>query len=146
MVEILSYIRQIKMIGIVFVAMFSGSLMAVALTFSGWPLWMAMASYVGCGLLGLVLCAIVEHVHPSLTNGIKLALAFVFRSSNSQKTKQELFQPRPVPALSVKPHAVNGKTCRRKLHSTKPITRISHRKSIGKYTDKLPFSNQNTSP
>ncbi len=48
------------MVGIVFTSMFIGSLLAVTLVFSGWPLWLAIAVYIGCGVLGLALMAAVE--------------------------------------------------------------------------------------
>ena len=88
------------MVGIVFTAVFIGSLSAVTLVFSGWPLWVAIAVYIACGVLGLVLMAAVEAFRPSITNGLRLVTSRKSRVNVLQKHRQTYTQPRPIPALS----------------------------------------------
>ncbi len=88
------------MVGIVFISMFIGSLSAITLVFSDWPLWVAVAVYIGCGMLGLALMAAVEIFRPSITKGMRLVASRVARVTISQKSKQTYLQPRPIPVLS----------------------------------------------
>ena len=88
------------MVGIVFIALFIGSLSAVTLVVTGWPFWVAIVVYIGCGVLGLVLLIAVESFRPSITKGVKLVASFVMRVNNLQKQKQLYRKPRLIPALS----------------------------------------------
>ncbi|WP_306116970.1 MULTISPECIES: hypothetical protein [unclassified Roseovarius] len=88
------------MIGIVFVAMFAGSLSAVSLVFSGWPLWIAMMTYVVSGLLGMVIMAAVEAYHPNILRGLEFAKNSIWRLKFWHREDDAKLKPRPIPALS----------------------------------------------
>lgn len=88
------------MVGIIFIAMFLGSLSAVTLVFSGWPVWVAIAAYLGCGMLGLVLIVAIDLFRPSITKGAKMLAAYVARIDTWRQHEQANLQPRPISALS----------------------------------------------
>ncbi len=88
------------MIGIVFVAMFIGSLSAATLVFSGWPFWVAVVAYIFCGVLGFALIVVLELSRQSLLIWMKLIASPVARLNFWRVRKDKILQPRTIPALS----------------------------------------------
>ncbi len=88
------------MIGIVFVAMFIGSLSAVNLVFSGWPLWVAMATYMFSGILGLAVMAVAESYRAPLSRGIRRVIRSTYRLNYWRHKDDTYLESRPIPALS----------------------------------------------
>lgn len=88
------------MVGIVFIAMFIGSLSAVSLAFSGWSLWVAIAAYIGSGILGLTMMVVAEICRAPLSKGIRLVVASASRMDFWRQEGDAYLQPRPIPSLS----------------------------------------------
>ncbi len=88
------------MVGIVFFAMFSGSLIAVTLVFSGWPLWLALVAYLGCGILGLVMIVVAEFFRPALSRLLGLNASCVAIKGFERHAEGDYIQAKQIPALS----------------------------------------------
>lgn len=88
------------MVGIVFVAMFVGSLLSVSLVFTGWPLWVAMTTYVVSGMIGIGIILVLEAYRPILPRVSEFTKTSIWRLKFWQREDDANLQPRPIPALS----------------------------------------------
>lgn len=84
------------MIGSVIIAMFSGSLLAVTLLLVGWPVWVAILAYMGCGMLVLVFMATLKLFRWSISRTARLIVSVLSR----RQYQRAYATPRTVATLS----------------------------------------------
>ena len=89
------------MVGTIFIALLLAFLSAFSLAFSGWPCWVAIAAYIICGMLGLVLAVALVSLRSLIMRGSQLvASTITARNSRWRRREKDYLQPRSIPALS----------------------------------------------